>query len=193
MSHVSWLQPTPYGASSKGSRGEGVREHCPPWGNYKLGLHSFCSFFCGESGLKTDQLTIQPVLLAQWEALSTKDHRLVGHAIQNYTNPPLCSHKNTCCSTLLNMRLTNEVTTEKDKTKGKVHLQGWCSWVHACLPVPGKQAECLWVKRAIKLDKHSYALSVWMPLGLLFLSTTSTFGLSKNSRTFLSSIKSSLA
>lgn len=50
-------------------------------------------FFCGESRLKTVQLTIQADLLAQREALRAAGHQLVMHAMQNYTNPPSLTHK----------------------------------------------------------------------------------------------------
>lgn len=51
--------------------------HCPPCGNYKLGLHgSYSFFFWGDSRLKTVQLTIPSDLLAQWEVLPATGHQL---------------------------------------------------------------------------------------------------------------------
>lgn len=52
-------------------------KHSSLWGNYKLRLCGFHPPFSGRSSLKTDQLTIHPVLLAQRDTLISTVHPLV--------------------------------------------------------------------------------------------------------------------
>lgn len=143
---------------------------CPPCGNYKLGLHgSYSFFFCGESRLKTVQLTIQSDLLAQWEVLQADGHQLVMHAMQNYTNPPSLTYKQPCVLSEM-----DRCRGQRTKTKNAKGRMGHVFSIGAAMSVPvhpektWRDLEFLWVERVIKLDKHikhslaAFRLSVFL-------------------------------
>lgn len=107
----------------------------PSMWSLQVGAPWFLFFFYGESGLKTVHLTIQPVLLAQWEVLPATSHWLVVHAIQNYPNPPSSTQTVALCLLVESARRGKYWCFKKDVNGNSTNFKFWLIWL--CLSIPG--------------------------------------------------------